>query len=166
MVVGAAGAEVFADDAAWAALAEPVLLCVAQYARYCAIERRFLGLQAQARRDHHHAVALDLRSLRAWKRLINTSLEVRGWVSDWTYFSGPTADPRRDCTSEQALEACEMLTEELDIDTWAQGIDELVLDVENTYETVSDKLFHYRLFLWGLSVEVVVVGLIVGLLLR
>jgi|GEM_PF-4050058 hypothetical protein len=58
-------------------------------------------------------------------------LEVRGCVSDWTYFSGPTADPCRDCTSERALEACEMLAEELDIDMWAQGMDELVLDVEN-----------------------------------
>jgi hypothetical protein len=166
LVVGATGAEVFADDTAWAALAEPVLLYVALYARYCAVERQFLKLQAQARHDRHHAVTAGVRSLRAQRRLTQTSLDVRDRVSDWTYFSGPTTEPRRSCTSEEALRACATLDEELDIETWAKGIDELVEDVEQTYDALSDKLFHYRLFLWGASLELVVVGLFAVLLLR
>jgi hypothetical protein len=166
LVVGPGGAEVFADEAAWAALAKPVLLYVGLYARFWAVEREFVALQAQARRDHHHAVGAGLRSLGAQRRLTQASLRVRDRVSDWTYFSGPAADPDRSCTSEEELKACTELAEELDIDVWGKGIDELVGDVEQTYETLSDKLFHYRLFLWGASLEVVVVGLIVELLLR
>jgi hypothetical protein len=166
LVCGATGAAVFADETAWAALAKPVLLYVALYARFCAVEREFLGLQAQARRDHHHAVGAGLRSLGAQRRLTRAALSVRDRVSDWTYFSGPAADPERSCTSEQELKACAAFAEALDIEGWGQGIDELVVDVEQTYETLSDKLFHYRLFLWGASLELVVVGLIVELLLR
>jgi hypothetical protein len=166
LVLGARAAEIFADEAAWAALARPVLLYVALYARYFTVEREFLQLQLQARRDHHHAVGAGPRSLRAQRRLTRTSLYVRDRVSDWTYFSGPAADPDRSCTSEEELKACATLAQELDVDTWGKGIDELVLDVEQTYETLSDKLFHYRLFLWGASLELVVVGLIVELLLR
>jgi hypothetical protein len=166
LVVGATGAEIFADDPAWAALAQPVLLCVAEYARYCAVERRFLKLQLQARRDHHHAVAAGPRTIRAQRRLTQTSLDVRDRVSDWTYFSGPAADPRRSCTSEEQLKACVTLAEELDIETWAKGIDELVEEVAQTYETLSDKLFHYRLFLLGAVLELVIVGLFFALLLR
>lgn len=166
LVVGAMGAEVFADDAAWAALAEPVLLYVAQYARYCAIEREFLKLQAEARRDHHHAVDAGLRSLRAQRRLTQTSLDVRDRVSDWTYFSGPAADPRRACSSEEALGACAILAEKLEIEPWTEGVGALVEDVEQTYETLSDKLFQYRLFLWAACLEIVIAGLIIGLFFR
>ncbi len=163
LVVGPMGAELFADEAVWATLAEPVLLYVALYARYCAVERHFLQLQVQARRARHHSVETSRLTQR---RVTETSLDVRDRVSDWIFFSGPAADPRRSCTSEAAITACETLAAKLDIATWAKGIDGLVEDVEQTYETLSDKLFHYRLFLWGASLELVVVGLIVVLILR
>jgi hypothetical protein len=166
VIVGATGADIFASEAEWATLSEPVLLVVAQFVRYCLVERRFEALQRQARRDHSHAVRSNLRSLRERKRLECMAHEVRSAVSDWVYWSGPSADPARSCSSESAREVYEQLADELGIEVWSKGISDLVVDVEQTYESLSDKLFHYRQFMLGMVVEFVIIGLIAGLLVH
>ncbi len=166
LVIGTEGADVFASEAAWEALAEPVLLIIAQYARYGAVEQRLLAMQDQACRDHRHTATAGLRTLRERGRLVRAACDVRDLVSDWTYFAGPVADPRRPCSSQEALEACTALAEALDIDAWAEAIDEIASDVEQTYGTISDRLFEYRLFMWGMVMEVIIIGLIIGLIVH
>ncbi len=166
LVVGIDGADVFANEATWKALGEAVLLVVAQYARYARVEHQFLTLQNQAFADHRHATRAGLATLRDRTRLIDESCLVRDQVGDWIAFGGPSADPRRSCSSELGIEAYGELSEELGLDEWAKGIDDIVVDVEQTYEAISDKLLHYRLFMWGVVMEIVIIVLIVGLLLH
>lgn len=166
LVVRPDGADVCASTRAWETLAEPVLLVVAEYARYASIERAFITLQNEARQDLHHAATAGLSTLRERGRLVERAHEVRTLISDWSYFAGPGSDPRRQCSSEESLEAYSMLSTDLEFDEWALSIDDVVEDVENTYEAVSDKLFHYGLFIWGMAVEAVIIALIVGLLIH
>jgi hypothetical protein len=166
LVIGTDGADVFASEMTWESLTEPVLLLAAQFSRYGALERQFLASLDQSRRDHHHAVSAGVRTLWEHKRLVRAACDSRDLVSDWVYVTGPMADPSRSCTSEESLEVYSSLAEALDIEAWAKSIDDVAVDVEQTYETISDKLFHYRLFMWGMAVEAVIVGLIAGLLVH
>jgi len=164
LVIGDTAALVFARSPLWEGLAEPVLLAVAQHHRYSAMERTFVALQNEARRDLLHTATAGFQTVRQGRRLVETARTVCELVSDWTYFAGSCADPFRTCSSEESVEVYTQLAEELDFDGWAERIDDMAEDVEGTYELISDKLFHYRLFLWGMGVEAVVIGLIAGLL--
>jgi hypothetical protein len=163
LVIGTDGADLFASEVTWDTVTEPVLLLIAQYARFGALERQFLSLQEQSRRDHRHATTAGLRTLREHKRLVRAACDVRDLVTDWVFVTSPVGDPSRSCSSEDSLEIYSALAEELDIEVWGTDLDEIVIDVEQTYETVSEKLFHYRLFAWSMATEVVIVGLIAGL---
>jgi hypothetical protein len=163
LVIGTDGADLFASEVTWDTVTEPVLLLIAQYARFGAHEQQFLSLQEQSRRDHRYATTVGLRTLREHKRLVRTACDVRDLVTDWVFVRSPVGDPARSCSSEDALEIYSALAEELDIEVWGTDLDDIVMDVEQTYETVSEKLFHYRLFAWSMATEVVIVGLIAGL---
>jgi hypothetical protein len=159
-------AYVFADTKTWENLREPALLVVAQYARYSSIEQAFVNLQGKARRDYRHGVTAELGSIRQHRRLVEDAQHVRSSVSDWAYFAGPCSDPARICSSVASYEAYCSLVEGFDLGEWSESIDAIVEDVEQSYEALSDKLFHYRLFVWGMAAEAVIIALIIALIVR
>jgi hypothetical protein len=165
LAVGPAGAEVFTSPAAWEALSEPVLLVVAQYFRFRAVEQALVRVEEEARRDHPHAVSAGLRTWRHQRRLVANTCEILDLASDWMHFSGLYTDPARYCTSDRAAEEYATLADALDFEGWCERIDDKLETVQATYEAIADKLFHYKLFAWGMALEAAIVVLIsLGLL--
>lgn len=158
--------EVFVSPTTWRQVSEGILFAVAQYFRYTRTEQAFVELQHQARHDYGHATSAGVASLHQRWRLAGQATAVRHAVSDWVYFEGPGSDPWNSCSTEVSAELASALAADLDIDGRAQRIDEVVEDVENTYEVISDKLFHYRLFMWGIILEAVIIALLIGLIFR
>jgi len=166
IVVDGPSVEVFVSPAAWRQASEAILFAVAQHARFAAAEQRFMELQKRARRDYRHATSASIASLRQRQRLTRQATAVRHAVSDWVYFEGPGSDPWNNCSTETSAELATTLASELDVEGRAERLDEVVEDVENTYEVISDKLFHYRLFMWGLALEVIIILLLIALIFR
>ena len=167
LAVGPAGAEVFTSPAAWEALSEPVLLVVAQYFRFQAVDQALARLGEEARRDHAHAAMAGLRTWRQQRRLVANGCEVLDLASDWAHFAGLYSDPARYCTSDRAAEEYATLADALNFEGWCERIDYRLENVQEAYEVIVDKLFHYKLFAWGMALEAAIVVLIsLGLLYR
>jgi hypothetical protein len=166
LTIGPMRAQVVAGHAAWEAIAEPVLLVIGQWWRFEAVDEALERLLQQARGDHLHA---SMPSRRAWwmqRRLTETDRQIRDLVQDVAQFAGPLWDPTRYCTSPRGAETYRMLADELDLEGWSARIDEMLEIVTQTYETIVEKILHYKLFVWGIVLEVLILVLISITLLR
>jgi len=166
LIVGTEGAWVFATAAGWEATAEAVLLVVAQYARFAAIEEALLDAQAMARRNLRHGVTAAVPTLRKREKLVGAATASWNLLSDWAYFWGPCSDPLRHCSSQESVEVHSQLSSELELEEWAERIESVAEDVGEVYDAITDKLFHYGLFIWGMVVEAIIIALIVALIFR
>ncbi|HEV3167584.1 MAG TPA: hypothetical protein VGZ22_26505 [Isosphaeraceae bacterium] len=161
LTVGPRGAQVIASEAAWQSLAEPVLLAVCQYWRFCAVDTEIDRLTELAHGDIGHATMPSPASLRASRRLSKNAQDVRALMVDLPHFEGPLTDAFPYCTSERSAQVYESLAEKLDLEDWCDAIDERAEAIEDTYEAVTEKLFEYRNFAW----EAILEGLIIIILL-
>jgi hypothetical protein len=167
LTIGPRVAEVYTSASAWAALAEPVLLVVAQYFRFCAIEQAAAHLSAETRQDQIHVATAGFGTWRQRRRLIDNACAIHGLVSDWIHFAGLYTDPAQYCSSDVSLESYTTLTDELAFEGWSERLDDIVEDLEAATEAITDKLFHYRLFAWGVGLEALIIALIaIGILAR
>lgn len=157
IVVSSKGADIFAGESAWDTLAEPVLLTVAQYARYSNIEQRLVTVQDQAGDDYRYVTVAGLRSLVKHRRLTRAMLDADDLVGDWACFAWPRADPSRSCSSEESLADYKTLATALDIYEWTDRIEELASDIDEIYKGISEKLLQYRQFVWEVLLEVAIV---------
>ncbi len=163
LIVGTDEAHVFATSMAWEAMSEAILLAVTQFWRFHSVERELERLGALARNARRHAVMPSLATWRQGRQLAAWDRQVRDLVYDWVQFAGPLYDPSRYCSSEVVLEEYLSLSETLGLEGWAERLDDLVDVVAESWETITEKLLHYKLFVWGLILELIVIGLIAGL---
>lgn len=155
-------ADVVASEAAWHALAEPVLLAVCQYWRFCTVDAQIDRLTDLAWSDLGHATLPSPASLRARKALAARAQEVRELLVDLTHFEGPLTDALPYCSSQRSAEVYESLAEKLNLEDWCEAIDERMEALEDTYEAVTEKLFEYRNFAWEALLETVIVVILLA----
>lgn len=155
-------ADVVASDLAWQKLAEPVLLAVCQYWRFCAVDAQIDRLTELAWSDLGHATMPGTASLRARNTLAARAHEVRELLVDLTHFEGPLTDALPFCSSERSAQVYESLAEKLDLEDWCEAIDERMEALEDTYEAVTEKLFEYRNFAWEAVLEAVIVVILLA----
>ena len=163
LIVGTEEAHVFATRIAWDAMSEAILLAVTQYWRFHCVELELERLGALARDAGRHAVMPNLATWRQGRQLAAWDRQVRDLVYDWVHFAGPLSDPSQYCSSEIVLEEYHDLSEGLGLEGWAERLDDLVEVVAESWEMITEKLLHYKLFVWGLILELIVIGLIAGL---
>jgi hypothetical protein len=166
LVVGIEEAQVFASQAAWEAASEAILLAIAQYWRFCQMEQEFQHLGKLARAARNDAVMPNLGTWWHHRQIVACDREVRNLVEDWVHFEGLLSDPARYCSSEAAIETYCGLSQGLGLEGWAQRLDDSIEVVAESWEMITEKLLHYKLFVWGLILELVIIGLLAGMLLK
>lgn len=160
LVVGQDSAQVFTSRPAWEQLSEAVFLMVAQYWQYCVIEARLSHLAKLARQDRSHAIMPRMKTWINQKTLLANDRAVQDLLQDWSYFAGMLSDPAHYSTSESTIEAYLDFAEHLDMEGWSERIDDRFEVVEGTYEMVTEKLFHYKMAIWSLVLEIVIIAII------
>ena len=162
---GTSSAEVIASPAAWSEYSEAVLLAVTQYARLHAIEKS-LGEVYTLFRSQESASAVP--SLWRWLRqgAILMGADTFGeTVYDWGHFTGPQLDPAHYMRSSRSIGAYRYLADGIGIPGWCQRLEKMIDEIDSGYESMLDKLFHYKLFALGMGVELCILGVVGALLL-
>ncbi len=162
LTLGPGGARVEADAATWDLLSEPVLLAVAQYARFLNVDAKLDRLTEAARGDLDHAVLPSVGTLRHKSRLASLAREVRALLLDLPHFQGPLSDPYPFCTSERSASTYRTLAEKLHLEEWSEAIDDRAEAVEDIYESATEKLFEYRNFAWEAGLEVIIIVILIA----
>jgi hypothetical protein len=162
LTVGGGGARVVASPGAWKALAQPVLLAICQYWRFCAVDSELARLTELAHGDLAHATMPGPSSLRQSRRLTENAHAARALLLDLPHFQGPLTDALAYCSTERAARAYESLAEKLDLEEWCELIDERAEAVEDSYEALTEKLFEYKNFAWEAVLEFVIVVILLG----
>lgn len=162
LVVGPGFAHVHATEAAWNAVAEPVLLAICQYWRFAAVDAELDRLTTLAAEDIGHATMPGVATLRDRRRLEQTAHDVRALLVDLPHFEGPLTDPLAYCSSERAAAAYANLAEKLHLETWCELIDERAEAVEDTYEALTEKLFEYKNFIAEALLEILIVVILLA----
>lgn len=157
LVIGPDFAHVHSSEAAWHAVAEPVLLAICQYWRFAAVDAELDRLTSLALDDLEHATMPGLKTFGARRRLEATARDVRTLLVDLPHFQGPLTDPLPYCSSERAAAAYTTIAEKLHLEAWCELIDERAEAVEDTYEALTEKLFEYKNFATEALLEVVIV---------
>jgi hypothetical protein len=160
--VGPKGAQVVASESAWQTLAEPVLLAVCQYWRFCAVDDEIDRLTELAFGDIGPATMPGPAALRDGRRLAANAKAVRALLVDLPHFEGPLTDPLPYCSSERSAQVYRLLSEKLHLEEWCEAIDEHAEAIEDTYEAVTEKLFEYRNFAWEASLEAFIILILVA----
>jgi hypothetical protein len=160
---GSSPTEVVASPAAWAKYSEAVLLVVAQYARLQAIDDALVDVYAMYRSQD-----FALPGLWRWLSQRPVLAEADTFcqlVYDWNHFTGLYVDPAHYSRMSRSISAYWHLADGLGIPQWCKRLEATIEDIEEGYDNLLDKLFHYRLFALGMVVEFVIVVMIGCLLM-
>ncbi len=76
------------------------------------------------------------------------------------------SDPARYCSSETAIDVYYDLSQGLALEGWARRLDNSIEVVAKTWEMIIEQLLHYKLYVWGLILELVIISLLSGTFLR
>ena len=166
LTIGPEAARVATSRTAWESMEEALLLAFGQWWRFYDVDEALGQLLRQTRRDQRHASMPSLRTLLEGRRLARVDSQIRALLADYAQFADVLYDAGRHCTTPEAAEAYGALSAGLDLDGWSERIDERAAIVATTYEVIVDKLMHYKLFVWGIALEVLIVVLIGLTLLR
>lgn len=161
LIVGPKNAAVYGPKAAWDAALEAVMLAVCQYWRFVLIEQTLDQIGAYARKDVRHMTMSGIASWMAAGHLISMDQKLRRLALDLPHFEGLLIDPFRFCSSERSVELYNHIAEKLEIEPWCDYIDAKIETIEGHYDTATDKLFHYRLFFWGIVIEVIITFILI-----
>ncbi|HMB05786.1 MAG TPA: hypothetical protein VKP69_18875 [Isosphaeraceae bacterium] len=160
--IGPSGARIVTSEAAWKALAEPVLLAIGLYWRFQEVDERLDRLSEAARGDLGHATMPGLATLKDRDRLNARARSVRDLVVDLPHFQGPLTDAFPYCSTELSAQTFEALAEKLHFEDWGARLDERAEAVEDTYEAIGEKLLEFQNFAWEAILELLIVVILLG----
>jgi hypothetical protein len=165
LTVGPAVANVVASESAWQGLAEPILLAVCQYWRFCVLEAEIDRFTELACADLDHAAMAGLSTLRQHRRLTATARDLRKLLLDMPHFEGPLTSALGYCSSTRAADAYQSVALKLGLEDWCALIDERTEVVQTTYEAVTEKLLELRHFAWTAILESLIIVILLSDLL-
>ncbi|GAC1449478.1 MAG: hypothetical protein NVSMB9_33350 [Isosphaeraceae bacterium] len=160
LTLDATSARIIAGKSAWASLSEPVTLAVCQYWRLAAVDAQLDRLTESAQADLGHASMTAPSTILHGRRIVALNVAVRALLLDQAHFAAPLTDPYPFLSSDRAVETYQALAEKLHLDEWAESIDERFEMVEDTYACATEKLFEFKNFAWGFTLEAIIILLL------
>lgn len=157
MTIWETKALVITSSSAWSEHMEPALLAICQCWRFHAIDAMLDTMTDASRNDLSHASMSVLSSFRQRKRLLAQSRSIRELLLDQPHFAGPLTDPYAFLRSDRDVETYRSVAGKLHLEEWSESIDERAEGVEDTYASVTEKLFEYRNYLGGSTLEIIIV---------
>ncbi|HEV3122537.1 MAG TPA: hypothetical protein VGY53_11570, partial [Isosphaeraceae bacterium] len=162
VTIDPSGALVVGTEAAWQNLAEGVQLAVCQYWRFCEVDAEIDRITELAHAELGHATMVGFSSLRKSRTLIANAHAVRSLMVDLPHFEGPITSALAYCSTTKAAEVYELMAERLELEDWCDLIDERVETIEDTYESVTEKLLELRNFAWEAVLEVLIIVILLA----
>lgn len=163
---GRSPAEVIASSEAWSQYSEAILLVVAQYTRLGAIEQALAEAYRLFRAQESQSATPNLWRWLRQQPIITGADTFGDIVYDWGHITGLYVDPANYMRFGLSVDVYRSLATGLDIPAWCQRLTETIEEIDHGYDTLLDKLFHYKLFALSMAVEICIVGLIGTLLVH
>jgi hypothetical protein len=158
---GTAHARVGVDAGAWSSISEPVLLVIAQFWRFHAIDRLLDELTDGARGDLENT---GLKRLIHWRRTRALHARRRSFQAlllDLPDFEGPLTNPRGYLDPGRPVRIFRALAAQLGLDRWRDVLDERAEVVEAVLDSLVESLHHVQ----ALAIQIVLELIIVAVLL-
>jgi hypothetical protein len=160
VTIGPGCAHVSAQESAWEALREPLILAICQVWRFQAIDAELEELTRSALENLAYANAPNLASLRQSGRLMGMGMKTRAAIVDVTYFQKPLTDPLAYFDSRRSARVYRLLADRFGLDDWSDTIDQSAEVVEGTFETITEKLYHLKSHAHDVVLEVMIVAIL------
>jgi hypothetical protein len=154
-------AKIAVDAETWKSVGETVLLVVAQFWRFGAIDRMLDEFSDWAREDLAAPPGFRsvirprrARELRARYRTLQTL------ILDLPDFEAALTNPRGCLSPGRAISLYRALAARLGLNRWRQEIDERVEVVEAIYDSLAESLNHYQSLAFQIVLELVIVAVL------
>jgi hypothetical protein len=154
-------ANIRVDRETWESVSEPVLLVVAQFWRFGAIDRKLDELSEWARQDL--ATTGGLRSVirpqraRALRARCRTLQEL---ILDLPDFEAALTNPRGCLAAGSAARLYRALAARLGLGRWRDEIDERIEVVEGIFESLAESLNHHQSLAFQIALELIIVAVL------
>jgi hypothetical protein len=162
-------ARIGVDAETWESVRETVLLIVAQFWRFSAIDRQLDELSDWARRDL--AATAGPRNL-IWPRraraLRAQGRSLQALILDLPHFEAALTNPRGWLAAGPPVRLFRALATRLGLNRWRHEIDERIEVVEAVFDSLAESLNHHQSLAFHIALELVIVALLlldVGLFL-
>jgi len=149
------------DANTWESVGETVLLVVAQFWRFGAIDRKLDELSSWARDDlaatAGFPTAIRLRRVRDL-RLRHRKLQEL--VLDLPDFEAPLTNPQGYLVATRSVRLFRVLAARLGLNGWRREIDERIEVVEATFDSLAESLNHLQSLTFQIALELVIVAVL------
>jgi hypothetical protein len=155
-------ARIGVEAGAWSSGTEAVLIVVAQFWRFLAIDHLLDELTDWARADLNNTNG-ELRSLIHWRR--SRALRARqrllqALILDLPDFEGVLTNPRGYLATGRAVRLFRSLAAQLGLDRRRRVIDERIEVVEAVFDSLTESLNHYQALASQIVLELVIVAVL------
>jgi hypothetical protein len=154
-------ATVEVDADTWKSVGETVLLAVAQFWRFGAIDRKLDELLDWARADL--ATTTGFRSVirpRRVRDLRTRHLILQALILDLPDFESALTNPRRYLAAGRSVRLYRALAARLGLNRWRHEIDERVEVAEATYDSLAESLNHFQSLAFQIALELIIVAVL------
>jgi hypothetical protein len=154
-------ARVGVDADTWESVQAPVLLAVAQFWRFGAIDRQLDELSDWARADL--ATTSGFRSVIRRRRARDLRAHWRtlqALILDLPDFEAALTNPRSCLAPGRSIRLYRALAARLGLDRWRREIDERIEVVEATFDSLVESLNHHQSLVFQVALELVIVAVL------
>jgi len=154
-------AHVEVDAGTWSSVSETVLLVVAQFWRFQAIDRALDELTKWARGDLENGDLLSQIRRRRTRELHERRRQLQTLILDLPGFERLLTNPRAHLARGRPVRSYRALAAQLGLERWRRAIDERVEVVEAVFDALADSLHHLQGMVSQIVLELVIVAVLV-----
>jgi hypothetical protein len=154
-------ARIGVDAETWESVREPVLLVVAQFWRFGAIDHELDELSDWARRDL--AASAGLRNVirpRRARELRAHCRRLQALILELPDFEAALTNPRGCLAAGPPVRLFSALAARLGLNRWRHEVDERIEVVEATLDSLAESLNHYQSLAFQIALELVIVAVL------
>jgi hypothetical protein len=145
----------------WKSVGDTVLLVVAQFWRFGAIDRKLDELSEWARNDLIHTTGLRNTILpRRVRNLYARGRSLRSLILDLPDFEAALTNPRGWLASGPMVRLYRELASQLGLHRWRREIDERVEVVEAVFDSLAESLNHLQSLAYQVALELIIVAVL------
>ena len=159
--IDASTAHVEVDAGVWASVSETVLLVVAQFWRFHAIDRALDELTQWARGDLENGGLLSQIRRRRTRELHERRRQLQALILDLPGFERLLTNPRAHLARGRPVRIYRALAAQLGLERWRRAIDERVEVVEAVFDARAESLNHLQGMVSQIVLELVIVAVLV-----
>jgi hypothetical protein len=153
-------ARVEVDAEVWSSVSETVLLVVAQFWRFHAIDRALDELTEWAHGDLENGELLSLIRRRRTRELHERRRKLQALILDLPDFERLLTNPRAHLARGRPVRIYRALSAQLGLGRWRRAIDERVEVVEAVFDSLAESLNHLQGMVSQIVLELVIVAVL------